>query len=95
MAILMIQEFEGTTKQYDEVNSKMNTAGDPPDGLLAHTAETLGDKMRVVDVWESQEALEKFTNDRLMPAMSEVLGPLDPDSGTPPEIRELYNVIRP
>lgn len=96
MAILMIQEFEGTADRYDEINSKMGTTDDPPEGLLVHTAqEAGGGKMRVVDVWESQDALDKFTNDRLMPAMTEVLGEPDPESATPPEIRELYNVIKP
>jgi hypothetical protein len=95
MAVLMIQEFDGTTDQYDEIDAKLDHQSNPIEGLIIHTAMDLGGgKMRVVDVWESQEALDTFTNDRLMPVMTEVLGPMDPDSGSPPEVREIHNVIQ-
>jgi hypothetical protein len=96
MAVLMTIEFEATKDQYDEVDKKLDVENNPPDGLLIHTAEDLGGgKMRVVDVWESADRLEAFTTGPLMEAMTEVMGPQDPESGTPPEIRELHNVARP
>jgi len=95
MAVLMTIEFDATKEQYDEVNKQLEVENNPPDGLVVHTAEDVGGgKMRVVDVWESTGQMEAFTNGRLMEAMSEVMGPLDPDSGNPPEVRELHNVIK-
>ncbi|MGH2957343.1 MAG: hypothetical protein ACRDL6_10150 [Solirubrobacterales bacterium] len=92
----MTIEFEATKDQYDEVDKKLDVDSDPPDGLLIHTAEDLGGgRMRVVDVWESADELEAFTNGPLMAAMAEVMGEQDPGSGTPPEIRELHNVAKP
>jgi len=96
MAVLMTIEFDSTSEQYDEVNEKLDVDSNPPDGLLIHTAEDAGGgRIRVVDVWESEEKLNAFTNGPLMEAMSAVLGEPDPDSGSPPEIRELHNVVRP
>ncbi len=37
---------------------------DPPKGLIVHTASQVGDKIRVIDVWESRAALDRF-QDRL------------------------------
>jgi hypothetical protein len=96
MAVLMAIEFDATKDQYDEVGVKLDLENTPIDGLLIHTAEDVGGgKMRVVDVWESAEQMESFTNGRLMEAMTAVMGELDPDSGNPPEVRELHNVIKP
>lgn len=96
MAVLMAIEFEATKDQYDEVSKKLDVDANPPDGLMVHTAEDLGGgKMRVVDVWESAGQLDAFTNGPLMEAMTEVMGEQDPESGTPPEIRELHNVVKP
>jgi len=96
MAVLMAIEFEATKDQYDEVDKKLDVEANPPDGLIVHTAEDLGDgKMRVVDVWDSAEQLDAFTNGPLMEAMTEVMGEPDPDSANPPEVRELHNVVKP
>jgi hypothetical protein len=34
MAVIVIQEFDATTDQYDQVNEKLG--GEVPDGLIAH-----------------------------------------------------------
>jgi hypothetical protein len=53
MAVIVIQEFEATTDQYDEVNEKLG--GEAPDGLIAHAgAESGNGKIKVVDIWESK-----------------------------------------
>ncbi len=44
-----------------------------PAGLMAHLAGPQGDAgWRVVDVWESREAFERFAEERLRPAVKEV-----------------------
>ena len=96
MAITMTIEFPATPEQYDSVNEKIDVEANPPDGLIIHTAAQVGDNMRVVDVWESEEAFNSFNEQTLMPAVMEVLGPPPPDTTpTPPQIHELHKVISP
>ena len=96
MAITMTIEFPATPEQYDSVEEKIEVGTNPPDGLIIHTAAQVGDNMRVVDVWESEEAFNSFNDQTLMPAVTEVMGAPPPDTTpTPPEIRKLHNVIKP
>jgi hypothetical protein len=95
MAVLMTQEIPATKEQYDQVNQKLGVDDNPPDGLMIHTAQDHGDHMRIVDVWESQQAYETFRNERLGPAVEEVVGPAPEGAAPQNEFHELYNVIRP
>jgi hypothetical protein len=89
MAVLVIQEFEATTDEYDQVNAKLGD--DTPDGGILHSAIDLGGgKMRAVDVWESAEHYQSFVQDKLIPAIAEV-NPDAPQAGEP-EIREIYDL---
>ncbi len=93
MAVIVIQEFEATTDQYDQVNDKLGR--EAPNGLIAHAgAESGSGKMKVVDIWESKEKWESFLNGRLGPAVVEVMGP-PPEGAQPPpiEILEARDVI--
>lgn len=93
MAFAVIQEFpidgdNRTTANYDRVQEALGTRDDPPAGGLVHTAgfdEEAG-VFRVFDVWESEEAWQAFSNDRLMP----VVQPLMEQGGRPPETRSYH-----
>jgi hypothetical protein len=51
--------------------------------------------MRIVDVWESKEAYERFERETLMPAM-ERIGAQPPEGGPPPrEEYEIHNMRGP
>jgi hypothetical protein len=96
MAVAMLQELDGVTAdRYDQVNEAMGIAENPPEGLIVHTAGEKEGGMRIFDVWESSEALERFTNERLMPAVEQVMG----GGGEPPQnvplVYELHNFLRP
>lgn len=95
MAIVLVQEMEqATLSQYDQVNAKLGVDDDPPAGLIIHTAgERPNGAVRIVDVWESQEAWERFRDERLTPAVMEVLG----EQAGPPqqEVYETHHVINP
>jgi hypothetical protein len=95
MAVSVVVEFEATPEQYDQVNEKLGMPDDNvPEGLIVHTgAEIGGGKMRVIDIWDSQEAYGKFAEERLGPAIGEVMGPDGPQAA--PEITELREVIKP
>jgi hypothetical protein len=91
MAVLMELEFDGfTTDQYDAVDNALDPKGNPPDGLIAHSARMDGDTLRVLDIWESPEAFGAFAESRLGPVIGETLGD---DAPPPPEPKftELHN----
>jgi hypothetical protein len=97
MAVMVIQEFEATEEQYDKVNEILDPAGNPPDGLILHSGAILeGGKAKVVDIWESASAWDAFLNDRLGPAVVEVMGP-PPEGAAPPpiEVHELKDLVQP
>jgi hypothetical protein len=93
MAVIVIQEFEATTDHYDQVTEKLG--GEAPDGLIAHAgAESGGGKMKVVDIFESKEKWESFLNDRLSPAVVEVMGTPPEGAEAPPiEVLEAREVM--
>jgi hypothetical protein len=74
MAILVIAEVPGqTVAQYDAVIQTIQTAGHwPPHGQQVHIAAQRGDGTLVVDVWDSQEALDKFLTVAVSPAAEQV-----------------------
>src|SRR3954464_12828199 len=90
MALLMIMESPGaTTDQYDKVNEIMGIRGDEDatEGLVQHVAAESDDGIVIVDVWESQEALGRFFQERLGAALEQ--GGLGSDA--PPRRHEVHN----
>jgi hypothetical protein len=83
-----------TTEIYDQVNAKMGVEESPPDGLLVHTAGIIDGVFQIVDVWESSEHAQRFDDERLGPAVAEVMG--GPPPGAPPATEyELYGLVKP
>jgi hypothetical protein len=76
-------------ERYDEVLGRLEQAGaGSPPGRSYHFAFTGQDGgIEVFDVWESQEAFEKF-GETLVPIMNE----LGADPGEP-QVAEIHNVI--
>ena len=76
MAVMMILDWEGVTpEQYAQVNDMMgiHSDADAPDGLISHVAAIDDDgELTIVDLWESEEALGRFYETRLGPALAEV-----------------------
>lgn len=58
---LLISPPSMRTSQYDEIMRALDRAGagEPP-GRLCHTCFGSGDRLRILDVWESREALDAF-----------------------------------
>lgn len=93
MAIVRIQEQPEMfrTEMYDAVNAKMGTEASPPPGLLAHTLAKGDDGVwRIIDIWESREASERFGQERLMPALREVMSEQGMDVADLPETNVVY-----
>ena len=68
MAVGVLMEFPGVTReQYDQLVQDLDLSG-PLEGVLIHMcAPTPDGGWRTVDVWESQEAFERFANELLIP----------------------------
>jgi hypothetical protein len=101
MAIMQIQEFEveegdRSTTNYDGVSERLNVDADPPAGLILHTAGFTGKGVfRVADVWESEDAWERFRDGRLAEAIKPMM---ESGEGSPPEVQytyELHHVVKP
>ncbi|MEA2349706.1 MAG: hypothetical protein QOG86_647 [Thermoleophilaceae bacterium] len=97
MAIVMIQDTPAPApdmEMYDKVNDVLGVDDNPPDGLIVHTASKTDDGMVIVDVWESREAFDRFSEERLMPAIREVMG--DQGGGEPrSRFHEVHHLVKP
>jgi hypothetical protein len=78
MAIALAMRLDGVTQQdYDAVMTELGL-GSPtveesqpwPEGIISHTAGATQGGWFVVDVWESQEAFDRFFAERLGPALA-------------------------
>jgi hypothetical protein len=78
MAEVVVIEFSapGAGDIYSRVNRILGWEGVPgpgvrPEGLISSIAGESGDKLIVVEAWESREHQEKFMNSQLGPALAE------------------------
>jgi hypothetical protein len=89
MAICVYFPVEGmSADKYDQVIKELEEAGaGSPPGRSYHVAFQMGDGLQVVDVWDSQEALDAF-GQTLMPILAK--HGVDPGE---PSVGEVRNVI--
>jgi hypothetical protein len=62
----------GDQSAYNKIMSKLNLAQSPQQGQIAHAAGPIPGGWRVVDTWESKEALDAFFHDRLGAILQQV-----------------------
>jgi hypothetical protein len=76
MAVAMLMEVPGgTAEMYDTFNREMNMNQQTlPDGLVSHVAGPSDGGWVIFDVWVSQDAFERFAQERLMPSAQRVFG---------------------
>ncbi len=91
MAILMLIEFPGaSTDDYDALNREMGIDPDHlPDGLTSHVVGRTEEGLLIADTWESEEALNRFFEQRVGPAMAKLGLP-----GGEPRVLPVHNHIR-
>jgi hypothetical protein len=79
-----------TLEQYEQVNEILGITGtaDAPDGLIQHIAGKTPDGVVVIDVWESEEKLNKFFEERCGAALAQA-----GVNAQQPEITQLHNMI--
>jgi hypothetical protein len=88
MAVVLVHQGQGLTREkYEQVvrrltdgKSRMESPGDwPVEGLLVHAAGESEGGFRVVDVWESEEAVRRF-GEKLMPLLHEAGVEAEPET---------------
>ncbi len=73
MATAMLMEWPNVTaEQYEQVMALLGLDARPPAGGSFHVAGITRDGLRVLDIWDSQQAFETFQRDRLAPAVEAV-----------------------
>ena len=90
MAIGLIFEGPGVTQaQYDQVRNQVMPGSALYPGLLYHAGGPSADGWCVVEVWESQEAAQRFMDDRLRQALA------DARITVQPRFFEVVNIMKP
>ncbi len=94
MAIAFIQEWKDSdpgTDNYDAISAKLDVKNNPPDGLIAHTAgRDSNGVFRTFSIWESREQVQRFQEERLMPAVQERMQ--SGADGGPPDVVDIYEL---
>lgn len=73
MSTMMTMEWPGMTPdEYNKVMRALDLDAKAPSGGIFHVASFAGNTMRITDIWESQQAFEKFQKERLVPALQKV-----------------------
>jgi hypothetical protein len=82
----------------DAVAEEMGVDNDPPVGLIVHTHFQKDGRVHIVDVWESDEAYERFADTRLNSAMAKVAADRGFDLSQAPEpeisITTVHRMVR-
>ncbi len=73
MAIGLRIKFDGgNEEQYRAVHGAMNVDGDPPEGMIFHSAGPIDGGWGVIDFWESRDAFDRFASSRLQPTIQQL-----------------------
>jgi hypothetical protein len=59
---------------YEAVSARAMSGDQLPDGCQLHIAGSVEQGWRVITVWESREAFDRFREEKLLPAIREVAG---------------------
>ena len=83
MSHAIVQDVAASWVEYERVARGLV---DPaPVGLILHVAGPTNEGVRTIDVWETQEAWQRFRDERLAPAIDALGGAARPE----PSLREL------
>ena len=67
---MMIMKWNGVTAaQYEQIRKTVNWEGNKPKGAIFHVASLGNNALHVTDIWDSADDFNKFTQERLMPAV--------------------------
>jgi hypothetical protein len=91
MPIVMAMRWDGlTANHYDAVMRELDFEDEPANGGIVHVSCVTDAGLRVLDVWESEDALKRFFEERL----GEALGAAGIDAKrSPPKILPVHNML--
>jgi hypothetical protein len=92
MAIVVANTITGGNKDmYEAVNGKVMPTQQLPEGCQVHIAGPVSEGWRVITVWDSADAFNRFREEKLIPALREVAG----DDAVAPnvEANEVHNLL--
>ena len=96
MAWAFVQTVEGVDlTAYDAVVAELGT--ETPAGAVLHAAGLHGGKLRIIEVWQSEDDYRRFRDERLTPALRKVAGPDAVSSEWPPpglEPMDVHNLLQ-
>ncbi|MGW4120058.1 hypothetical protein [Nocardia sp. NPDC004711] len=73
MAVLSVMEWVGNSPTfYVAIIERMGVQNAPAEGILLHIAGETATGMRIVEVWDDEDAFEAFVRERLLPAAEDV-----------------------
>jgi hypothetical protein len=97
MTVLMTMDLPVKRADLEAVSAAMGVHDNPPAGLVVHVMSETANGVHIVDIWESQDAFDKFNNGQLMPTMQKVMAERNISmDGPPPEptFDEAFDMVR-
>ena len=101
MPVVLYQKMPptATLEMIEAVTEELDVHALPPNGLIVHTVVEIGGRITVIDVWESEEDWNKFSEMRLGPAFAAVAGRMGVDlsqAGEPEtQLLEVLSIVHP
>lgn len=90
MAIGMLFDGSGVTRaQYEQVSKEVAPGNRLPAGMLYHAAGPIPNGWRVIEIWESQEAADRFFQEKLGAALQRA------NISVQPQRFEVVNIMQP
>ena len=93
MAVIVSVVAPGlTSEMYDAVSGRAMPGDRLPEGCQLHIAGPVEQGWRVITVWESRDVFDRFREEKLLPAIRELVG----DDGPPdvkPEVNPVHKLI--
>jgi hypothetical protein len=77
---------------YEAVTGRAMPGDQLPDGCKLHIAGPVEQGWRVITVWESREAFDRFREEMLIPAIREITGEQAPPA-VEPEVNPVHKLI--
>jgi hypothetical protein len=84
MAYVSVQDIASSFQHYERVAAGLTEP--PPQGLILHLAGPTDEGVRIIDVWENEDAYRRFEAERLQPAIAALDGTSRPE----PAFRDLH-----
>ena len=89
MPIGLIFDGPGVTqRQYEQVRDEVAPGNKPPPGMLYHAAGPTDNGWRVIEVWEAQEVLDRFFQEKLGQALSKA------NISVQPQTFQVHNIMQ-